>query len=197
MTTPKIRIPRIDVDIPRAPRARHAPRAPRAYGFSTGHLSTAHIGVSLYELSEQLADTYDVKGGALINEVVEDSPAEEAGLKAGDVIVKMDGKRVDDISEIREAIQDKDEDETIGVTVLRDGSEKTFDVGIEESNTWTGIGVPGVRAFSWTTREHDDDNDWDDDDWEDYRDARRDYRDSYKDWGDDWRGEWRNGHEGR
>ncbi|HUU46227.1 MAG TPA: PDZ domain-containing protein [Acidobacteriota bacterium] len=192
---PRIRIPEIDINVPRAPRAlraHRAPRAPSVYSFSTGQLSTAHIGVSLYELSEQLAETYGVKGGALINEVSEDGPAEKAGLKAGDVIVKMDGKRVDDVSEIREAIQDKDEDEKIEVTVLRDGSEKSFDVGIEESYTWSGVGTPKAHSFSWTTHGHDSNDDWDDEDWtEDYRDAMRDYRDSYKESRDDWRKELR------
>ena len=148
------------------------PAPPRAYTFSLGNISTSRIGVSLYELSDQLAKHYGaVDGGALINEVVEESPAEKAGLRAGDVIVKMDGEPVGDVDEIREAIQDKEEGETIAVTVLRDGTESSFDVEVEESSTWSGIGdnrffaprSPGVRPFRWQSR----------DNWSDARESMR------------------------
>jgi membrane-associated protease RseP (regulator of RpoE activity) len=117
------------------------PSPPKAYTFSLGQVSTSRIGVSLYELSDQLAEHYGAKdGGALINEVIEDGPAEKAGLHAGDVIVRMDDDEVEDIEEIREAIQDKEEGDKIAVTVIRDGREMTIDCEVEESNTWSGIG---------------------------------------------------------
>jgi membrane-associated protease RseP (regulator of RpoE activity) len=117
------------------------PSPPRAYTFSLGQVSTSRIGVSLYELSDQLAEHYGAEdGGALINEVMEDSPAEKAGLRAGDVIVRVDNDEVEDIEEIREAIQDKEEGETIAVTVIRDGREMSVDCEVEESNTWSGMG---------------------------------------------------------
>jgi membrane-associated protease RseP (regulator of RpoE activity) len=117
------------------------PSPPKAYTFSLGQISTSRIGVALYELSDQLAEHYGAKhGGALINEVMEDSPAEKAGLRAGDVIVRMDGNEVEDVDDIRDAIEDKEEGETIAVSVLRDGSEMTIDCGVEESNTWSGVG---------------------------------------------------------
>ncbi len=182
-------VPDIDIRIPNVPRI---PHAPQVYSFSTGHLSTSHIGVSLHALSKQLADHYDVDGGALINEVVDDSPAEKAGLQAGDVIVEVDGDEVDDISDIREAIQEKDEDETVEVTVVRSGSRKTFDVEIETSETWSGIGLPRFEVRSRATRNlffdrHDDH----DRARNSYRGAMRKFRESGREWRDEWNNEWR------
>ncbi len=118
------------------------PDAPRAFAFSLGELSNSRIGVSLYELSDQLADYFGAKdGGALINEVIKDGPADKAGLKAGDVIVQVDHKPVKDVSAIRRAIQKKDGGDVATVTVLRRGNEeKTVDVTVEESESWSGVG---------------------------------------------------------
>lgn len=118
------------------------PDAPRAFAFSLGELSNSRIGVSLYELSDQLADYFGAKnGGVLINEVIEDGPAAKAGLKAGDVIVQVDHKPVKDVSAVRRAIQKKDGGDIATVTVMRRGNEeKTVDVTVEESETWSGVG---------------------------------------------------------
>lgn len=169
------------------------PAPPRAYTFSLGDISTSRIGVSLYELSDQLAKHYGADdGGALINEVMEDSPAEKAGLKAGDVIVKMDGKPVEDVDEIREAIQDKDEGETVAVTVLRDGKESKFDVAVEESNTWSGIGdhqffsprANNVQGFRWNSS-----NEWNNDLRDNIRQGIRESIRGARDANDEWREE--------
>jgi serine protease Do len=164
----------------------HIPSPPRAFTFSLGNVSTSRIGVSLYGLSDQLAKHYGAEdGGALVNEVVEDGPAEKAGLQAGDVIVKMDGKSVEDIDEIREAIQDKDEGETVAVTVMRDGRESTLDVEVEESNTWSGMGdhrffTPrsnDAKTFRWNSR-----NDWSNEVRSGLRESLRDVRGDYGEW---------------
>lgn len=182
-------IPDIDIRIPHVP---HVPRAPHVYSFSTGHISSSHIGVSLHALSEQLAEYYDVDGGALIDEVVDDSPAEKAGLKAGDVIVEVDGDQVDDISDIRDAIQKKDEDETVEVTVVRNGSRKSFDVEIEASETWSGIGLPRFESRSHATRGYRFDRGDDlDRAQKSYRKAMRLFRESGREWQDEWNNEWR------
>ena len=118
------------------------PDLPHAYAFSLGQLSNSRIGVSLYELSDQLADYFGAKnGGALINEVVKDGPADKAGLQAGDVIVQVDHKPVENVADIRQRIQKKDGGDVATITVLRKGNEeRTVDVTVEESDTWSGIG---------------------------------------------------------
>jgi len=118
------------------------PDPPHAFAFSLGQLSNSRIGVALYELSGQLADYFGAKnGGALINEVVKDGPADKAGLQAGDVIVQVDHKPVENVADIRQRIQKKDGGDVATITVLRRGNEeRTVDVTVEESDTWSGIG---------------------------------------------------------
>jgi serine protease Do len=131
------------------------PDLPHAYGFSLGQLSNSRIGVSLYELSDQLADYFGAKnGGALINEVVKDGPADKAGLQAGDVIVQVDHKPVENVADIRQRIQKKDGGDVATITVLRRGNEeRTVDVTVEESDTWSGIGDNRFfRARPYTAR---------------------------------------------
>lgn len=178
---------------PAAPDAPDAPAPPHAWAFSLGQLSGNHIGVSLYDLSDQLAKHYGATdGGALINEVVKDSPAEKAGLEAGDVIVKLDGNKVEDTQEIREAIADKDEGDKVAVTVLRNGSEKTFDVDVEESDTWSGVGdmraLPrghAPRVYSFGPQWNDAHENMREALRDNMREAMRGYRDTQGEWRDE------------
>ncbi len=121
---------------------------PHAFAFSLGQLSTPRIGVSLYELSDQLADYFGAKdGGVLINEVVKDGPAAKVGLQAGDVIVNVDHRPVGSVADVRQRVQKKHEGDKVTVTVLRRGNEeKTVDVAIEESDTWSGVDRRFFRA---------------------------------------------------
>ncbi|MCK4548518.1 MAG: PDZ domain-containing protein [Candidatus Krumholzibacteria bacterium] len=107
------------------------------------------MGVQLHELDDDLAPYFKVKEGegVLVLKVIEDSPAEEAGLKAGDVIVKIDDEEIEEIDDIFEAIneihveveddgEESDVEVTVDmmvtVTVLRNGKTKVFDVELEE-----------------------------------------------------------------
>ena len=94
----------------------------------------AWLGVELQDLSEQLGEYFKVKDGegALVSSVVEKSPAEKAGLKAGDVIVKLDGEDVDDSDDVIEVICDKKPDDEVTVEVVRGGKTKTIKAVLTE-----------------------------------------------------------------
>ena len=66
------------------------------------------MGVNLDDLNEQMGEYFGVEGGkgALVTEVVEDSPAAKAGLKAGDVIVKLGEKDIDSSAALHKAMAD-------------------------------------------------------------------------------------------
>src|SRR6185436_831295 len=69
--------------------------APEGDTFVWRAASSRQIGVSVSPLTKQLGDHFDVSEGALlINNVRENSPAAKAGLRAGDIIVEVDGKAV-------------------------------------------------------------------------------------------------------
>lgn len=92
------------------------------------------IGVYVQELNRELSDHFGVKegNGLLISKIEEESPAAEAGLEVGDVIVKADGKRVESTGELSEMIQDKGKGEDITIEFLRDKKKKKVEVKIEE-----------------------------------------------------------------
>ncbi|MFC1475522.1 PDZ domain-containing protein [Candidatus Zixiibacteriota bacterium] len=96
--------------------------------------SRGRIGVQLRGLNEQLGEYFGVADGegALVEKVLEDSPAEDAGIKAGDVIVKIDGEDVGDVDDVVDEIRNFDEGDEVEITVIRNGAEKKFAVTIEE-----------------------------------------------------------------
>ena len=106
-----------------------------SYGFSSG----GRIGVKVQDLNQQLGDYFGVKHaeGALVTEADEDGPAYKAGLRAGDVIVEVDGEKIDDVGELKEKISDKEEGDKAEVKVIRDRQPKKFTVEVEEAEEWS------------------------------------------------------------
>ena len=92
------------------------------------------LGVHTVDLSDQLAQYFHIKDGrgVLIKEVIEDSPAEKAGLKAGDVIIKADGERIEDTPALHQIIGGHEEGEDMGLVVVRGGKEKKLTATLEE-----------------------------------------------------------------
>jgi len=126
-----------DFVVPAIPKIPRIPSIPKAPGIDHIYISGSpgsYIGVTLTGLSKQLGEHFGVeKGrGALITEVEKDSPAEKAGLKAGDVIIEVDGDKIFDYDDVRDVIGDKDEGDTVAVTVMRDRKEVKFDVEVAE-----------------------------------------------------------------
>src|SRR5512140_1990272 len=70
-----------------------------------------------------IPDYMKTEGGVLLSGVREGGPAEAAGLKAGDVIVKFDGIRVDNIYDYTYALRSRKPGQSVKITVLRDGKE--------------------------------------------------------------------------
>jgi membrane-associated protease RseP (regulator of RpoE activity) len=112
------------------------PGEPGLYSFSM--FSGNRIGVRVQNLTDQLGSYFGVEDGqgALVTEVEEDMPAEKAGLKAGDVIVKVDGDDIEDTGDLIEAISEKEEGDKAEITVIRDHASKSFSVGVEEGPSW-------------------------------------------------------------
>jgi len=103
------------------------------YNPPAGH-SRPYLGVQVCDLTRQLGEFFGVeKGrGALISEVEEGSPAEEAGLKAGDVIIAIDADKVRDAGDLIEYILDTDPGDKVSVTVMRNKAEVMIEVEVVE-----------------------------------------------------------------
>jgi len=92
------------------------------------------IGVALQELNKDLAEYFGVKynEGALIIEIVDDSPAEKSGLKAGDVIIKVEDDDIAEPADVKELVAQFEEGDEIAIEVLRHKKKKVFKVVLEE-----------------------------------------------------------------
>jgi len=88
------------------------------------------LGVVTKDLNEDLAPYFNMKGGdgVLVLEVTEDSPAAEAGIKAGDVIRAIGGATVGDTEDLSEEVSKADEGDTLAVELVRRGAKRTVDV---------------------------------------------------------------------
>jgi len=108
--------------------------------------SSRRIGITTNTLGKQLADYFGVSHGILVSSVESNSPADKAGLKAGDVITEADGQKVEDAGDLVGALSRKDEGE-ITLKVVRDRKERTVRVAPERGGPQgLYIGRPG--AFS-------------------------------------------------
>jgi len=115
-----------------------------------GEAEYGFLGVSTQALYPQLAERLglDVDVGALVSEVVDESPADDAGLTAGDrliefqgqtriaadgdVIVGVNGDRLTRTSDLSDVISQFDPGEEVELQVLRDGDERTFEIELGE-----------------------------------------------------------------
>ncbi len=125
----------------------------KTWQYSKQYSNDTYIGVALETLGKQLGDYFGVgdKTGVLISEVYEDSPASKAGLKAGDVILGVDGRDIESVSDVQEAVGDKKEGDQIELSVLRDRKEQKFTLDIEEAPASYGSNIAPFMTpnFDW------------------------------------------------
>jgi serine protease Do len=91
------------------------------------------LGITAEDLSGQLGSYFGAPGGegVLVREVEKGTPAEKAGLKAGDVITKMNGKLVKSVRELREGLQGGEGQNTVTLGLLRRGTSMILTVPVE------------------------------------------------------------------
>ncbi|MBU8869643.1 MAG: PDZ domain-containing protein [Gemmatimonadales bacterium] len=94
------------------------------------------MGIHIDDLSEQMGEYFDVENGegVLVTEIVKDGAAGKAGMKAGDVIVKMDGQNISSTGELHKALADTEAEQEMKVEVRRKGDKKEFKVTLGEAS---------------------------------------------------------------
>ena len=97
-----------------------------------GEITRGWLGVQIKPMAEDIARVlgYDQPTGAVVEAVTEDSPAAEAGLEEGDIILSFDGKEIGELRDLTRAVAATEPDATAPVKILRRGSEETIDVTI-------------------------------------------------------------------
>ena len=96
----------------------------------------ARLGVHATALNEDLASYFKVDEGegVLVLDVVEESVAEEAGIKSGDVIKTVDGDDVSDVSDLRDAVSELDAGDDFEIDLVRKGKDVTIEATMYESH---------------------------------------------------------------
>jgi serine protease Do len=100
-----------------------------------GRVVRGYIGATVQDLTPELADAMKLKGqptGALVGELEPNAPAAKAGIKTGDLITIVNGKKVGDARELRLMIGSMPPGTKVQIGVNRDGQTKTFDVQLAE-----------------------------------------------------------------
>jgi serine protease Do len=97
-----------------------------------GSVTRGHLGIMIQNLTPELAKSFGLGDvdGVLIGDVVNDSPAHQAGLEAGDLVVEFNGKVVDNMGTFRNTVASLAPETKANVVVLRDGDRKSFSVTI-------------------------------------------------------------------
>jgi len=110
-----------------------------------GTVKRAYLGVMIQPLNQQMAEQFGVKvrEGILVGDVRPDSPAAAAGLKAGDVIVKFDGKPVADVQQLVGMVDRSPIGKERTVEVVREGKRQEISVTLREQPADYGVAARG------------------------------------------------------
>jgi serine protease Do len=104
------------------------------------------LGVQIQEIDEDLANSLGIDsdvGGALIAEVVDDSPADKADLRVGDVITAFDGEKVDSPKALGALVADANPDDKASVAIVRDGKRKNLSVRLTQADLPEAVTAKG------------------------------------------------------
>lgn len=99
----------------------------------TGKVTRGYLGVSIQDIDENIAKGLNLKTeeGVVVGTVVTGSPAAQAGIKTGDVILEFNDRKVSNSVELRNAIAAVAPGTTVRFRILRDGMQRTFNVKLE------------------------------------------------------------------
>lgn len=105
------------------------------------------LGVRVHDLSGDLGSYFDAEEGegVLVLGIEDGSVAEEAGIKAGDVILSIAGDKIDSIDELKSEVKEIDADEDFDIVVLRHGKKVTLTAAFDEDAE--------VHSFRWNAKE--------------------------------------------
>ena len=99
-----------------------------------GKVTRAWLGVVIQPVTKELADSFgmDKERGALVSEVVKDSPADKSGIKRGDVVVQFNGKEISEMRELPRLVAGTPVGSEAEVRVVREGKERLFRLKLGE-----------------------------------------------------------------
>jgi len=99
------------------------------------------LGVYTQELTDDLREALGVQAnGVLVNQVIDDSPADRSGLHKGDIILSLNDRAVESSDAFTEMIRARKAGDTVAIRVLRDGNRQTLSVKLGARSEWSDDG---------------------------------------------------------
>ena len=95
-----------------------------------GEVVRSYIGVQIQPVNDTAAKALDLKSrnGALVANVIDDGPADNAGIETGDVIVEFDGIKIQSVDHLRNNVSSSKPDKFYNLSLIRNGKKKSFRV---------------------------------------------------------------------
>ncbi|MCO6431902.1 MAG: DegQ family serine endoprotease [Deltaproteobacteria bacterium] len=99
-----------------------------------GKVVRGWLGIGIQNLTEDLARSFNFAGadGALVGHIEKGGPADKAGIKQGDIIVKVGGDKIEDVNQLRNVVAGIEPGRQVDIDLVRDGRKKTVAVKIGE-----------------------------------------------------------------
>ncbi|UCC78481.1 MAG: PDZ domain-containing protein, partial [Candidatus Zixiibacteriota bacterium] len=98
-----------------------------------GEIKRGFLGISQKNLTDKQKEKHDIDGGVIVTDIVDDSPAEEAGLREDDIITKIDGDRIESTGDLYRKVRSHKPGDKVTITYIRDGKTEMVDVELGES----------------------------------------------------------------
>jgi serine protease Do len=107
----------------------------------TGKVTRGWLGVSVQPVTADLAKSFglETERGALVAEVMKDSPAEKSGLKNGDIILEFNGHAIKEMGELPRVVAGTPVGKKVNVVLQRDGRQESVPVTIEQLKDGEGV----------------------------------------------------------
>lgn len=114
-----------------------------------GEVQRGFIGVQIRDVDYKIAEDKGLNKpeGVLVESFSDKSAAEDAGIKKGDVITKIDGRSMNSVSELQETIGQHRPGDEVKMTVVRDGKEKEYSVILRNKDGKTGLVTSETKAL--------------------------------------------------
>ena len=123
-----------------------------------GKVKRGYLGVTLQPIEKAMAEKFGMKKskGALISDVMKDSPAEKAGLKRGDIILTVDGKEINDVNDTITQISNTLPEKDVKIVVFRDKKEVMVIVKLGNRSEDIGKNLEEITIFGMKLKSKED-----------------------------------------
>lgn len=96
-----------------------------------GYVKRSWIGIGITNITDQISKDYNIPKGIYVAKVYYNSPAEKSGLKVDDIITKVDGEKVETVTDLSNIIENHEPGDTITLTVYRNKNYKNINVTLD------------------------------------------------------------------